>query len=68
MVVRRSIGVRRYVPAGGEDEEIGEGSSRIAGAGCEDAEDGRINVVDRDGTDVDELGQIVLVWDLRQGC
>ncbi|OSS43384.1 hypothetical protein B5807_12002 [Epicoccum nigrum] len=49
------------VPAGGEDEDVGEGRGGIARRGGEHAEDGGVHVVDGDGPDVDELGQVVLV-------
>jgi hypothetical protein len=61
VVVRRTVRVRRHIPAGAEDEEVGEGRRGIARGCCEDAEDGGVDVVDADGADVDELGEVVFV-------
>jgi len=52
------------VPAGREDEEVGEGGGGVAGLGGEDAEDGGVDVVDGDGADVDELRQIISAYRL----
>lgn len=53
-----------HVPARREDQKVRERRRRIARACCKNAEDGWINVVDRDGADIDEFGQIVLVGNL----
>jgi hypothetical protein len=56
--------VARHVPAGAEDEKVCEGRGGVAGGGCQDAEDGRVDVVDGDGAYVYELGQVVFVGDV----
>lgn len=61
VVVRRAVGVRGDVPARREDEEVGERRVEVARLGREHAEDGRVDVVDRDGADIDEFRQVVLV-------
>lgn len=53
--------MRCDVPAGREDEEVGEGGGGVARLGSKDAEDGRVDVIDGNGADVDEFGEIVLV-------
>ena len=58
--------MRCYVPPGREDQEICKRGGRIAGAGCEDAEDGGVDVVDGDGAHVDKFGQVVLVRNLHE--
>jgi len=55
VVVGWAVGVGSDVPAGREDEEVGERSGGVAGLGGEDAEDGGVDVVDGDGANVDEL-------------
>ena len=64
VVVGRAVRVRCNVPARGEDQEVGEGRGRVAGARGQNAEDGRVDVVDGDGADVDEFCEIILVGDL----
>jgi hypothetical protein len=64
VVVGRTVRVARYVPPWRENKEISEWSCRISRWGGKHAEDGWIDVVDGDGADVDELGEVVLVWDV----
>lgn len=64
VVVRGSVRVGGDVPAGAEDEEVGEGRGGVAAARGQDAEDGGVDVVDGDGADVDEFGEVVFVGDL----
>jgi len=64
VVVGRAVRVRCNVPARGEDQEVGEGRGGVAGARGQNAEDGRVDVVDGDGADVDEFCEVILVGDL----
>jgi hypothetical protein len=54
--------MRGHVPPGAEDQEICKRGCRISRWRSQDAENGGINMVYRDGTDVDKLCQVVLVW------
>lgn len=56
--------MRCDIPAWGEDQEICQGGSWIPRLGRQDAKDGRVNMIHGDGTHVDELGDIVFVWDI----
>lgn len=56
---------RSNIPSRRKDEQICQRRIRIAGFGCQHAEDGGIDVVDGDGADVDEFGQVVFVGDLN---
>lgn len=53
--------MRGNVPARREDEEIGQRRVLVARLGGQHAEDGWVDVVDGDGADVDELGQIIFI-------
>lgn len=64
VVVGRAVRVRCNVPARGEDQEVGEGRGGVAGARGQNAEDGRVDVVDGDGADVDEFCEVILVGDI----
>lgn len=64
LISREGGRTRSNVPTGREDQKVGEGSIKVAGFGSEDTENRRVDVVDGDGSDVDELGQVVFVWDL----
>lgn len=64
VVVGRAVRVRRDVPARGEDEEVGQGCGGVARPGRQHAKDGRVNVVDGDGADIDKLCEVVLVGDV----
>jgi len=59
VVVGWAVGVRSDVPAGREDEEVGERGGGVAGLGGENAEDGGVDVVDGDGANVDELREVI---------
>jgi hypothetical protein len=67
VVVWWAVGVAGGIPPGREDEDISERSGGITRLGSQDGEDGRINVIDGNGTDVDEFGEIVLVWGIVSG-
>jgi hypothetical protein len=47
---------RGDIPARGESKEVSKRRAEIAGFGCQNAENGRINMIDRDRADVDKLG------------
>lgn len=68
VVVGWAVSVRGDVPTGGEDEEVSKRGGGVARGSGQNAEDGGVDVVDGDGTDVDELGEIVLVWNLKCLC
>lgn len=55
-----------HVPARGKDEKVGQWRGGIPRLGSQDAEDGGINVVDRDGANIDELCQVVFERDLAR--
>jgi hypothetical protein len=56
---------RCNIPAGREDQDIGERGIKVAGFGSKDAENRWIDVVNGDGADIDEFCQVVFVWDLQ---
>jgi hypothetical protein len=67
VIVRGSVSVACDVPSRREDEDISKRGSGIARLGGQDGEDGGVDVVDGDGTNVDEFGQIILVWSVISG-
>lgn len=67
VVVRWAVSVACNIPSRREDQDIGERSSGIAGLGGQDGEDGGVDVVDGDRANIDEFGQIILVWRIIPG-
>lgn len=67
-IVLEGTRTRCNIPPGREDEQIGQGRRQIPGFGREHAENGWINVINGDGANVDEFGQIIFVGDLTSGC
>lgn len=64
MVVWRSVGMTRNIPAGREYQEIGEGCGWVTGACCQDAKDRWVDVVNRNRPDIDKLRKVILVGNL----
>lgn len=64
VVVKGAVCIGGDVPARGKDEEVGKRGWWVTRLCGQDAEDTRVNVVNRDGSDVDKLGEIVLVRDI----
>jgi hypothetical protein len=56
--------VRGNIPSRTEDQEVCKRRSWIARRSRHYAEDGRINVIDRNRTNIDKLRQVILVRDI----
>lgn len=59
------IHTRGNIPSRGESEEVSNRRGEIAGFCRKHTEDRRINVVDRDRANIDKLGQIIFIGDLK---
>lgn len=55
---------RSNIPSRREDQEIGKRACEVTGLGRQDAEDRGINVINRDGADIDEFGHIIFIRNL----
>jgi hypothetical protein len=55
---------RSHIPSRRKNEQISQRSSEISRFGGQNTEYGWINVIDRYRTNIDELGQVILVWNL----
>lgn len=53
--------VRRYIPSRAENQKIRKRCRRVPRRCCDDAENRRINVIDRDRANIHKLGQVVFV-------
>jgi hypothetical protein len=56
--------MRSDIPSRTEDQKVCERRSWVARRSRQDAKNGRINVIDRNRTNIDELRQVVLVRDI----
>lgn len=62
VIPRWTEGIFLHQPAGREDDEIGNSRASAAGRPGEDGENGRVRVVEGNGTDRVEAAKVVFVW------
>ena len=52
------------VPSRGEGQQVGQRRGQVARLGCQNTENGWVDVVNGDGAHIDEFGEIVFIGNL----